>query len=312
LAADALHIETFLEMMAVERGAALNTLESYRRDLEDLSDHLREAGQDMQSARDDHLRGYLAELTNRGLAASSQARKVSSLKQLFAFLYSERLRPDDPGATLSAPKQGRPLPKNLSVDDVTALLDLARAEAELQMEQGSDKKFSMALRTLALLELLYCTGLRVSELVSLPVSAVKSGRDHTIVTGKGNKERLVPLSQAALDASANWLTIRPGKSSYLFPAASASGHMTRQAFGRDLKALAIRARLPANNVSPHVLRHAFASHLLQNGADLRAVQQLLGHADIATTEIYTHVLEERLIQLVEDAHPLGRVPSRAN
>jgi integrase/recombinase XerD len=306
MAADRLHIETFLEMMAVERGAARNTLESYQRDLLDLADFVKGAGSQLDLLADRHLRDYLADLQSRDLAASSQARRVSAIKQFFQFLYSERIRSDDPSAQLSAPKLGRSLPKYLSVDQVSMLIDRARLEADMQMAEGSDKKYAMALRSLALLELLYCTGLRVSELISLPRSVVLGDRDHTIVTGKGSKERLVPLSIPALTACQKWIAAQRLKSGPLFPAASASGHITRQAFARDLKALAGRAGLASELVSPHVLRHAFASHLLQNGADLRAVQQLLGHADIATTQIYTHVLEERLVQLVQDAHPLAQ------
>ncbi|MEN0087591.1 MAG: site-specific tyrosine recombinase XerD [Pseudomonadota bacterium] len=313
--ADGLQIETFLEMLAVERGVARNTLESYGRDLVDLSAFLSSQNNNLLLAGEFELRSYLQSLSQRGLAASSQARRLSALRQFYRFLYAEKLRGDDPTTTLDSPKLGRPLPKTLSVHDVEQLLEEAERQAAAP---GTDAKRGTALRMRTLLELLYCTGLRVSELVGLPVSAVKGGLDPTIVTGKGNKERLVPLSNAALDAAELWLAHLNRKtkdasigsrSPFLFPAASASGHLTRQAFARDLKALAAMANLPTSAISPHILRHAFASHLLQNGADLRAVQQLLGHADIATTQIYTHVLEERLIQLVQDAHPMSGLAS---
>ncbi|MEO0497864.1 MAG: site-specific tyrosine recombinase XerD [Pseudomonadota bacterium] len=309
--ADGLHIETFLEMLAVERGVAGNTLDSYGRDLTDLSGFLSDGRPGLINADEADLRAYLQSLSRRGFAASSQARRLSALRQFYRFLYAEKMRGDDPTTMLDSPRLGRPLPKTLSVADVGRLLDEAQRQAS---HADTYSKRGPALRMVALLELLYCTGLRVSELVALPVSAVRGGLDHTIVTGKGNKERLVPLSKAALDASSIWLEhlklsngeAVPGTASpFLFPAASASGHLTRQAFARDLKALAASAGLAVSAISPHVLRHAFASHLLQNGADLRAVQQLLGHADIATTQIYTHVLEERLIQLVQDAHPMA-------
>ncbi|MEM1365018.1 MAG: site-specific tyrosine recombinase XerD [Pseudomonadota bacterium] len=310
--ADGLHIETFLEMLSVERGVAANTLDSYGRDLADLSAFLRGGSQTLLGAHETDLSAYLQSLSQRGFAASSQARRLSALRQFYQFLYAEKLRGDDPTTTLDAPRLGRPLPKTMSVADVQTLLDEAKRQTLVPQSRA---KLGNALRMEALLELLYCTGLRVSELVSLPASAVRGGLDHAIVTGKGNKERLVPLSGAALAASTKWLEHlynkdekdgRRVRSQFLFPAGSASGHLTRQAFARDLKALAAAAGLRTEAISPHVLRHAFASHLLQNGADLRAVQQLLGHADITTTQIYTHVLEERLIQLVQDAHPLAQ------
>ncbi|MEO0636621.1 MAG: site-specific tyrosine recombinase XerD [Pseudomonadota bacterium] len=310
--ADRLHIETFLEMLLVERGVAENTLDSYARDLNDLASYLAENGSGLMTAGESDLRGYLQSLSKRGFAPSSQARRLSAMRQMYRFLYAEKMRGDDPTTTLDSPRLGRPLPKTLSVDDVQTLLDEAKRLADMD---ASPAKRGNALRIHALLELLYCTGLRVSELVALPKSAVQGGLDHTIVTGKGSKDRLVPLSAAALRAAEAWLLHQSRKakhstlehqSPFLFPASSAKGHLTRQAFARDLKVLAASAGLPASAVSPHVLRHAFASHLLQNGADLRAVQQLLGHADIATTQIYTHVLEERLIQLVQDAHPMAQ------
>ena len=292
-------IESFLEMMSAERGASLNTIEAYRRDLEDANTVL--AG-GLATASDADLRAYLAHLAATGLKASSQARRVAALRQFFGFLYAEGLRGDDPTGLIERPRSSRPLPRVLSVAEVDRLLELAATEAKSgRME---------SLRLHALVELLYATGLRVSELVGLPVAALPQGKRFFMVRGKGGRERMVPLSAAADRAVSRWLAERAENkawqaSPWLFPADSASGHLARQQFARDLKALGARAGLSAEALSPHVLRHAFASHLLQNGADLRAVQQLLGHADISTTQIYTHVLEERLIELVNQHHPLA-------
>ena len=292
----AARIEAFLEMMAAERGASANTLAAYARDLA----HAREAlqGKELQAATADDLRGYLAAFARDGAAPSTQARRLSTLRGFFAFLYGEGLRGDDPTGTIDSPKARDTLPKVLSERDVTRLLDLALVEAE---EGGTN-----ALRLHVVLELLYATGLRVSELCALPARAIPKDQPMMAVRGKGNKERLVPLSTPSRDALERWMARadRP-QSKFLFPAPGASGHVARQVVARDLKALTARAGLSAASVSPHVLRHAFASHLLQNGADLRSVQQLLGHADIATTQIYTHVLEDRLHRLVADHHPLA-------
>ncbi len=300
--ADGYLIESFLEMLSAERGAAANTLAAYERDLRDLSEHcdapLAEAGEKA-------LRGYISGLPARGYAASSQARRLAALRQFFQFLYAEGLRSDDPTTTLDNPKKKAPLPKILSEDDVTRLLDLAEEEARMAGEKLAP------LRMAALLEVLYATGLRVSELVSLPASVARRDTRYFVVTGKGDKERLVPLSLPAREAMNRWIERRDrapayADSRYLFPShEAAAGYLPRQVFARDLKALAARAGLDPKKVSPHVLRHAFASHLLQNGADLRSVQQLLGHADISTTQIYTHVLEERLVRLVQEHHPLA-------
>lgn len=297
----AARIEAFLEMMSAERGAALNTLQSYRRDLEDAGEHI--AG-DLGAAGNAEIRAYLSALPARGFAASSQARKLSVLRQFYKFLYGEGLRADDPTGTLDSPRRGRPLPKTMREEETGRLLDRAAGEAR----DGADDV--AARRMHALVEVLYATGLRVSELVSLPVTVALRDERFFVVTGKGGKDRMVPLSQKARDAMRAWLELRrksPGLSAspYLFPADSQSGHLPRQVFARDLKGLAARAGISAAKISPHVIRHAFASHLLQNGADLRAVQQLLGHADISTTQIYTHVLEERLVSLVNDHHPLA-------
>nr|WP_245247555.1 site-specific tyrosine recombinase XerD [Tianweitania sediminis] len=300
----AARIEAFLEMMSAERGASENTLQSYRRDLEDAASSIQGP---LAQASATQLRGYLAELAGRGFAASSQARRLSALRQFFKFLHGEGVRNDDPTGVLDMPRKDRTLPQTLTEDDAARLLD--RAEAEIAEAVTDEERFA-ALRMHALIEVLYATGLRVSELVMLPVSVARRDERFFFVTGKGNKERLVPLSAKARGAMKAWLAARAANpaqagSRFLFPAASDSGHLPRQVFARDLKGLAARAGLDAASLSPHVLRHAFASHLLQNGADLRAVQQLLGHADISTTQIYTHVLEKRLIALVNDHHPLA-------
>jgi integrase/recombinase XerD len=291
-------------MMSAERGASLNTLEAYRRDLEAHVGQLARRQRSPQNAGADDIRATLAQLAADGRSAATQARNLSAVRQFYRFLYSEGLRADDPSATIEAPKRRRPLPKTLAVDDVELLF--RRAEIEAQAAETPTKR-RRAVRMRALLELLYGTGMRVSELVGLPYSAAGS-RDVLIVRGKGNRERVVPVSAQAAEALADHVAaVREAgaEPKYLFSAESGSGHLTRQAFARDLKALAGRAGIAIGAISPHVLRHAFASHLLANGADLRVVQQLLGHADITTTQIYTHVLDERLRRLVEKAHPLA-------
>jgi len=303
-------IEAFIEMLSAERGASENTLSSYFRDLDDFSHFCIGKKQKLIEVDVELLRDYLATLAGRDYAASSQARKLSALRQFFKFLYSEGIRADDPSGALGSPKQGRPLPRVLGEKEVENLINLAQAEAE--NKDARPLVQLRAKRTYTLLEVLYATGMRVSELVNLPVSATHRDNRFLIIAGKGNKERLVPLSQKAKAAMVDYLTARTlaGKSQespWLFPSSGRSGHFTRQAFARDLKDLAIRVGLAPGKISPHVLRHAFASHLLQNGADLRVVQQLLGHADISTTQIYTHVLEERLRLLVEEHHPLAKL-----
>ena len=300
----AARLEAFLEMMGVERGASDNTLAAYRRDLEEADIFL--AG-DLARAEPDDLRAFLDNIAAHGFAPASQARKLSSLRQFFRFLYAEGLRADDPTGTLDAPKKQRPLPKIMGEDAVSRLL--ARAEAETR-EAADEAARLAACRLHALVETLYATGLRVSELVALPVTVAQHKERFFVVRGKGAKERIVPLSHTARTALKTWLDVRNAhaawrESTFLFPASSDSGHLPRQVFARELKALAARAGVPAAKVSPHVLRHAFASHLLQNGADLRAVQQLLGHSDISTTQIYTHVQEKRLAELVRRHHPLA-------
>lgn len=301
------HIEAFLEMMSAERGAATNTLAAYERDLTDLREFLASRKTNMANVGSSELSAYITDLAKRGFEPTSQARRLSSMRQFFKFLYAEGLRGDDPTSILDAPKKQRPLPKTLSVEEVERLLALANEEAA-----AADKGRLQKLRLLALLELLYATGMRVSELVALPASVLSRQEGFLLIRGKGNKERLVPLSRPATQALAAYGRVLAeetgqGKESpWLFPAASKEGYLPRQVFARELKDLAARAGLPSSAVSPHVLRHAFASHLLQNGADLRVVQELLGHSDISTTQIYTHVLEERLRQVVQTYHPLAK------
>lgn len=300
-------IETFLEMLAAERGAAENTLEGYRRDLEDFSGFL--GRKEVTDAQADDISAYMSDLTRRGFAETSQARRLSALKQFFKFLYAEGTRKDDPTRTLSSPKKRGSLPKVLSVEDVDRLIETARSET-LKPQRSAAARLRVH-RMYTLIEVLYATGLRVSELVALPVSAAMRDARLIEIRGKGGKERLVPLSHAAQLAMKDYVALRAAEGSYanspwLFPSHGDTGHLTRQHFARELKALAQTAGLDVAKISPHVLRHAFASHLLQNGADLRVVQQLLGHADISTTQIYTHVLDERLRELVEHAHPLAQ------
>jgi integrase/recombinase XerD len=307
-ASDQTLIELFLDMLAAERGAGINTLSAYRRDLEDLSASLGAAGAGVATATTDALRAYLGQIATRGFKASSVARRLSAMRQLFRFLYAEGHRSDDPAAVLQGPKRGLSLPKILSIAEVDQLLTQAHAAAN-DPERPAPERLRAA-RLACLLEVLYATGLRVSELVALPVSAARQDARMLVVRGKGDKERLVPLNDAAKRAMTDYLALlaaagRGAATKWLFPSFGESGHLTRQHFARDLKALAAGSGLPPARVSPHVLRHAFASHLLHNGADLRVVQTLLGHADISTTQIYTHVLEERLKSLVRDLHPLG-------
>ncbi|TCQ81731.1 tyrosine recombinase XerD subunit [Ochrobactrum sp. BH3] len=302
-----LAIENFLEMMSAERGAAHNTLESYRRDLEACAEVMTARGINLAEAKTDDIRNVIDGMANEGFAATSQARRLSAIRQFFRFLYSEGFRQDDPTGVIDAPKKQKPLPKIMSVENVGRLLDRADLEAKEALEPADRIK---ALRLHALLETLYATGLRVSELVGLPASVARTDHRFLIVRGKGSKDRMVPLSQKAREALQRFLSLRDSLPGYddnpwLFPAFSESGHLARQVFARELKSLAARAGLSSASISPHVLRHAFASHLLQNGADLRTVQQLLGHADISTTQIYTHVLEERLHKLVSEHHPLA-------
>ena len=293
-------LETFLEMMSAERGAAANTIESYRRDLSSFADFMARRDKAIEAATADHIRDYLGGLRRSGRSPSTSARQLSALRQFFRFLYAERARDDDPTQNIDRPKLGQRLPKYLHEGEVDQLLAAARG---VPGREG--------LRLTALVELLYATGLRVSELVGLPLTALSRSGDVLIVRGKGGKERMVPLSEPARAAVSVFLECRdsylsPGQASpWLFPAKSGRAHLSRGVFSRALKDIAIAANIPPARISPHVLRHSFASHMLAHGADLRSLQQMLGHADISTTQIYTHVLEERLKSLVERSHPLA-------
>ena len=306
MAGDPYLIEAFLEMMAAERGAALNTLEAYRRDLSDFADFAARRG-GLKGADTEAIRAYLARLDDAGFAPRTAARRLSALKQFFRFMYADGMRADDPAASLEGPKRGRTLPKVLSVSEVDQLMQAAQARMAAAESPRS-------IRLVALLEVIYATGLRVSELVKLPVSSARGDARVMLVTGKGGRERMVPLSPPAKAAMTEYLKVRPRflaqagtrGTAYLFPSRGKAGHLTRVRFFQLLDELAVEAGIDPRRVSPHVLRHAFASHLLNNGADLRSVQQMLGHADISTTQIYTHVLEERLQALVRDGHPLAK------
>ncbi|MCB4801108.1 integrase/recombinase XerD [Methylobacterium brachiatum] len=293
-------VAAYLDMLAAERGAGANTLAAYRRDLDDYLAYLRRAGIPLEEADTHSLRAFVADLETRGLMASSAARRLSCVRGFHKFLYAEGYAEADPSVAVSGPRRGRTLPKVLSIAEVDGLLATAQAAAAAT-EAGPARR---ARRMVCLLELLYATGLRVSELVALPRAAGTTRERYLFIKGKGGRERLVPLTEASRVAMTAHLAAVPEESPWLFPADSDSGHLTRQAFARDLKAVAVAAGLRPDRVSPHVLRHAFASHLLQNGADLRIVQELLGHADISTTQIYTHVLDERLKAMVRDLHPL--------
>ena len=301
-------IELFLDMVAAERGGAKNTLAAYARDLADFSAELGKAGCTIARASSEDLRTYLGSLAKRRFAPSSVARRLSAIRQLYRFLYAEGRRADDPSAVIEGPKRNRALPKVLSIAEVDCLLAQARVSVE-KADQPALERLRAA-RLACLIEVLYATGLRVSELVALPISAAQRNARMLTIRGKGNKERLVPLNQAAKAAMGEYLALlstadRHQEAKWLFPSFGQAGHLTRQHFARELRALAAAAGLRSSQVSPHVLRHAFASHLLHNGADLRTVQTLLGHADISTTQIYTHVLEDRLKSLVRDLHPLA-------
>jgi integrase/recombinase XerD len=303
------HLEGFLEMLAAERGAAPNTLQAYRRDLEDFLGFLEGRGNELARIAPAEIGAYLRAQSEAGLAATSRARRLSAIRQLFKFLVGEGLVAEDPTLGIAGPKQGRPLPKTLSVVEVDRLIAAARRRT--QAAHGRDRV--RALRLYALLETLYATGLRVTELVTLPRSVLADDGRILTVKGKGGRERIVPLTPAARTALHGYLNV--GRhcggeaamiaSKWLFASRGAQGHLTRQRLAQELKELACEAGIEAERVSPHVLRHAFASHLLDRGADLRSVQQLLGHADISTTQIYTHVLEERLRKLVLEHHPLA-------
>jgi integrase/recombinase XerD len=299
------HLEAFLEMMSAERGASPNTLSSYRRDLADYGAFIGKRGYDYASADTAIVRRYLNDIDDRGFAATTAARRLSAMRQLHQFLVAERIRGDDPTGIVDGPKRPARLPGVLSEAEVERLIETA--EAQTVLPDLSPQGRLRALRMYALIEILYATGLRVSELVGLPANALRPGVKIITVRGKGGHERIVPLTDKSRAAATAYLTARNDPDDpWLFPSIGESGHLTRQAFARDLKDLAAAAGIAAKRISPHVLRHAFASHLLQNGADLRVVQKLLGHADISTTQIYTHVLEERLRALVTEHHPLAK------
>lgn len=286
--------------MRAERGASENTILAYARDLADYLEHLGPTG--LLAAKQTDVESYLAALADMGLAASTRARRLSSARQLHRFLYEDGLRDDDPSARISGPRKARSLPKTVSEQEVTALLEAARAPS---------KGGTPDIRLICLMELLYATGMRVSELVTLPVAAARGNPRMILVKGKGGKERMVPLSPPARDALKAWLAIRgqdkiAEASAFLFPSSGKDGHLTRVRFHQIIKDLAVRAGISPAKVSPHTMRHAFATHLLAHGADLRSIQQLLGHSDVSTTEIYTHVQEERLRQLVTEKHPLAK------
>jgi integrase/recombinase XerD len=305
-------IEAFLEMMAVERGASPRTLDGYQSDLLDLAKFLAARGVAADQAAEDDLRAWLHDMAARAMAPRTAARRLSALRQFHQFLLAEKIRTTDPTTTLDAPRLGRPLPKFLTESETRQLLDAAREPPNPDAAEAE----TAAARRRALVEILYATGLRVSELVALPLSAVQRGQTVLLVMGKGSKERMVPLTAAARLAIDDWLPHRPatlprGKArgladKFLFPSPTArDGHLTRDGFYKMLQEIGSRCGLAPERLSPHVLRHSFATHLLAHDADLRSVQQMLGHADIATTEIYTHILPDRLTSLVARAHPLA-------
>lgn len=300
----------FLDMKSAERGASANTLSAYRRDMDAAFQHFSHTGRTALTVTPPDIQAYLQSLAQDGLSPASRARKLSTLRQFFKFLTADELIEKDPTHGIAAPRKQRVLPKTLSISDVDRLLSAAKNAC---VDTTGDDH-ARAVRFWCLLEVLYATGLRVSELVSLPRDILRGDDRMLTIKGKGGRERLVPLNDTAREALAAHIAIlehgtddRPGTTytRHLFPSRGDAGHLTRQHFALELKALATDIGLDADAISPHVLRHAFASHLLDRGADLRAVQQLLGHASITTTEIYTHVLEERLKQLVEDHHPLA-------
>jgi len=302
-------VEAFLDAIAAERGAAKNTIEAYRRDLHAYVDFLAGRGATPLQAGDVDIRAFQAAGAARGLKAASVARALSAIRQWHKHLFVEGLRVDDPALALEGPRRARPLPKTLGVAEVEKLIDVAREGLEDPARPPRERLATA--RMACLIELIYASGLRVSELIALPRSVARTKETLITVRGKGDKDRLAPLSEPARAAIKRYRAlleeIAPGLASspWLFPSDSESGHLTRQAFARDLKTAAAAAGIAAARVSPHVLRHAFASHLLQNGADLRVVQDLLGHADISTTQIYTHVLDERAKAMVRDLHPLA-------
>jgi integrase/recombinase XerD len=287
-------VDAFLEMLTIERDAARNTIESYASDLSSFAEFAAGRGHNPAEADADTCQRYMASLHASGLSARTAARRLSALRQFYLFLLKEGMRTDDPTSQLDTPRLPKPLPKLLSEQEVDALLEAAIRKPGRPGALGR-----------AVLELLYATGMRVSELLSLPRSALGVKVDVMIIKGKGGKERMVPLSRAAKEAAAALLAVTEANSLWLFPGRDPKKPLTRQAFFLLLKQIALAAGLDPERVSPHVLRHSFASHMLARGADLRSLQMLLGHADIATVQIYTHIQVERLRKLVEDHHPLS-------
>ena len=302
-------VASFLEALSAETGASSNTLTAYRCDLSDYEAHLRENGTDPLRAGQSHVRAYLAARGAQSLSAASLARRLSAIRQFHKHLYVEGRRRDDPTLAIEGPRRARPVPKVLTIEEVKRLI--TAAYERLMAPERSLRDRLAAARAACVIELIYASGLRVSEVLGLPKSTARTREWLVNVRGKGDKERLAPVSGAARAAMSAYRDLlqeaapRLAAAPWLFPADSASGHVTRQAFARDLKLVASAAGIPVARVSPHVLRHAFASHLLQNGADLRVVQELLGHADISTTQIYTHVLSERAKAMVRDLHPMN-------
>lgn len=304
-------IATFLEAQAAEAGAARNTILAYGRDLADAAGWLAHRAHDFARAGRDEIEAYLISCEAQGLSRATRARRLASIRQLYRFAYEEGWRVDNPAIRITGPGRDKRLPKTLGIDEVEALLAAARDQGRNPAEQARNR---------CLMELLYATGMRVSELVTLPVAAARGDPRVLLIRGKGSKERIVPLSPPARAALADWLGLRDAAeeasrlrhrqapSRFLFPSSGRDGHLTRQGFHALLKDIAVAAGISPARVTPHVLRHAFATHLLQGGADLRAIQMLLGHADLSTTEIYTHVLDERLKDLVLTHHPLARPP----
>jgi len=300
-------VESFLDMMSAERGAAQNTLDAYARDILAFAEDCARRGCDLKTADRDRVRAHLAVLSAAAIKPSSQARKLSALRRFYGFLYSEGIRRDDPCGAVEAPRLSRPLPKILSAEEALKLVDAARVGDEDSAERA---------RLLCIVEMLYASGLRISELVGLPLASVRTRERFIHVRGKGGRERLAPVGAAAREALEVYLSFRDsfmprGKlgiaaARYLFPSRGAGSHLTRRRCHQMLKTLAVKAGIDPDRLSPHVLRHAFATHLVEGGADLRSVQTLLGHADIATTQIYTHVARDRLKRTMEMAHPLSR------
>ena len=305
LTSASVQVELFIEKITAE-GAALNTVESYGRDLRCFSDFTKARNRKPEDASQEIIHQYFQYLSKAGRSKKTSSRHLSTLRQFFQYLFLDRIREDDPTVAIDSPGLSQRIPKYLSVNEVDLLLQQSRLRPGIE-----------GIRLIALLEIIYATGMRVTELVGLSVTAISRDRQMLVIRGKGEKERMIPLSEPAIDALKNYLLIRerfipknsakPPTQNWLFPSRSKNGHLTRIRFSQLLKDLAVDAGLPKNKVSPHILRHSFASHLLANGADLRSLQQMLGHSDIATTQIYTHVLDERLKLVIDESHPLSKL-----